>query len=72
MARKTDVNDERNAGFVPRENVAKHKPGLDLAAQEKETESGDRQFRRSEDKKIPRGSLAERIAKATSKSTKGG
>ena len=72
MARKTDINDERNAGFVPRENAVKHKPGLDLADQERETEAGNHQFRRSDEKKIPIGSLAERIAKATSKSTKGG
>jgi hypothetical protein len=72
MARKTDINDERNVSFVPRENVVKHKPGLDLAAQEGKTEAGNHQFRRSEEKKIPHGSLAERIAKATSKSTKGG
>jgi hypothetical protein len=68
MARTTRDSDAGNEAFAISKNVAQHKPGLDLAAEVKDKGTGNHRFQRREQKDIPRGTLAERIAK----STKGG
>jgi hypothetical protein len=68
MARTTRDSDAGNEAFVISKNVAQHKPGLDLAAEVKDEGTGNHRFQRREQKDIPRGTLAERIAN----STKGG
>jgi hypothetical protein len=66
MAKSTKTSDADNTGFAIRENVVKHKPGFELEGQAAEVEAaGNHRFRRSEQKDIPRLSLAERIAKTT-------
>jgi hypothetical protein len=65
MSKETKINDERNTGFGFPENLVRHKPGFETAAQKQEPETGgNHRFRPSEPKKIPQGSLAERIAKS--------
>jgi hypothetical protein len=68
MAKERIPSDERNTGFGFPENLVRHKPGFEAADLKLETEAGNHRFRPSDQKKIPQGSLAERIAK----STKGG
>ena len=69
MSQRSKGSDEQNKGFGIREKLADHKPGIDMGSQEREPESsGNHRFRRSEQKDIPKESLAARIAK----STKGG
>lgn len=66
MTKRTQADDDKNTGFSFRENVVKHKPGFDLGSQEREPEdSGNHRFRRSEERDVPKESLAERIAKFT-------
>jgi hypothetical protein len=68
MANRTRAGDAENTGFSIRKNVVHHKPGLDLAAEVKDEGAGNHRFKRREQKDIPHGTLAERIAK----SAKGG
>jgi hypothetical protein len=68
MARTTRESDAGNEAFAISKNVVQHRPGLDLAAEVKDKDAGNHRFRRSEQKDIPRGTLAER----TAKSAKGG
>jgi len=68
MARTTRDSDSGNQAFAISKNLVQHKPGLELAAEVKDGDTGNHRFKRREQKDIPRGSLAERIAK----STKGG
>jgi hypothetical protein len=65
MPRTTRESDAGNEAFAISKNVAQHKPGLDLTAEVKDKGTGNHRFRRSEKKDIPRGTLAERIAKST-------
>ena len=66
MARTTRESDAGNEAFGISKNLARHKPGLDLAAEVKDEGVGNHRFRRSEQKDIPHGTLAERIAKSKS------
>jgi hypothetical protein len=68
LAKTTRDSDAGNTAFSISKNVVHLKPGLDLAAEVKDEGTGNHRFRRSEEKDIPRGTLADRI----SKSTKGG
>jgi hypothetical protein len=65
MARTTRESDAGNQAFAISKNVAQHKPGLDLAAEVKDGGTGNHRFHRSEQKDVPRGTLAERIARST-------
>jgi|SRR5262249_9778420 len=65
MARATRESDARNEAFAVNKNLAKHKPGLDLTAEAKDKGTGNHRFQRSDKKDVPRGTLAERIAKST-------
>jgi hypothetical protein len=65
MARTPRDNDAGNEAFGISKNVAQHKPGVDLAAEVKDEGTGNHRFQRREKKDIPRGTLAERIAKST-------
>jgi hypothetical protein len=63
MSKKTKTGDDGNMGFGSRANVAQHKQGFDHGSPEREPETGgNHRFRRSEQKDIPQGSLADRIA----------
>ena len=62
---RTKTGDEGNTGFGLREYVVHHKPGLDHGGPTRELETGgDHAFRRSEQKDIPQGSLADRIGRS--------
>lgn len=66
MTKRTKAEDEKNTGFNFRDDVARHKPGFEPASQEREPDdSGNHRFRRSEEKDVPKESLAARIAKST-------
>jgi len=65
MANRIKSGDADNTGFPIRKNVVQHKPGLDLAAEVKDEGTGNHRFKRREQKDIPHGTLAERIAKPT-------
>ena len=57
-------SDDDNMGFRTREHIVRHKPGFDHGGPEREPENGgNHRFRRSDQKDIPQGSLADRIAK---------
>jgi hypothetical protein len=54
-------NDAANEGFGRRASVVHHKPGFDPGSLTREGEThGNHRFRRSEQKDVPQGSLAER------------
>ena len=60
-----NAGDARNKGFVVRHHIAHHKPGFDNGGQRRELETGgNHAFRRSEQKDIPQGTLADRIGKS--------
>jgi hypothetical protein len=60
-----NAGDSGNKGFVVREHVVHHKPGFDHGGPERELETeGNHAFRRSEQKDIPQGTLADRISKS--------
>jgi hypothetical protein len=64
MANRTGASDEGNTGFGFGKHVAEHKPGIDMTSHPREAEgSTDHQFKRSDEKAIPKGTLAERFAK---------
>jgi hypothetical protein len=65
MSNKMTTDDARNKGFGLPGKVVDHKPGVDHGGREQEKETGGNHgFRRSEQKDIPKGSLAERIGKS--------
>jgi hypothetical protein len=65
MSKETKTDDAGNKGFGLRGKVVDHKPGFDKGGQERKKETGGNHgFRRSEQKDIPQGSLAERIGKS--------
>ena len=62
MANRTGASDEGNTGFG--KQAANHKPGVDMTSHPREAEgSTDHQFKRSDEKAIPKGTLVERFAK---------
>jgi hypothetical protein len=64
MSKRTIASDAENTGFGFRKNVAQHKPGFDQGSPEREPEAdGNHRFRRSEEKDVPRRSLADRLGK---------
>ena len=64
MAKRTGASDEGNTGFSFGKKTADHKPGVDMTSHPREAEgSTDHQFKRSEEKDIPKGTLAERFAR---------
>jgi hypothetical protein len=65
MSKATKSGDAGNTGFDFPENILRHKPGFELGEAAREPEAdGDHRFRRSDPKKVPQISLAERIAKS--------
>ena len=57
-----NAGDAGNKGFGGRQNIVQHKPGFDHGGQKRKLETGgDHAFRRSDQKDIPQGSLADRI-----------
>jgi hypothetical protein len=59
-----DAGDAENKGFGVRQHVVHHKPGFDYGGQRGEPETrGNHAFRRSEQKDVPQGSLADRIGR---------
>jgi hypothetical protein len=65
MARMARDSDDGNEAFAVTRKVTQHKPGLDLAAEVKDDDTGNHRFKRREQKDIPLGTLAERIAQST-------
>jgi hypothetical protein len=65
MSKTTRDSDDANDAFGISKNVARHKPGLDLASEVKDDSTRNHRFQRSDQKDIPRATLAERIAKST-------
>jgi hypothetical protein len=63
MAKTTRDSDAGNQAFGISKNVTHHKPGVDMAAEEKDADTGNHRFQRSKETDIPRGTLAERIAR---------
>jgi hypothetical protein len=64
MAKRIGASDEGNASFSFGRKNADHKPGVDMTSHPREAEgSTDHQFKRSDEKAIPKGTLAERFAK---------
>jgi len=60
-----NADDARNKGFGVRKNIVQHSPGFDQTSQKREIETGGAHaFRRSEQKDIPQGTLADRINKS--------
>jgi hypothetical protein len=63
MAKRTGASDEGNTGFSVGKH-AEHRPGIDMTSHPREAEgSTDHQFKRSDEKDIPKGTLAERFAR---------
>ena len=59
-----NADDTRNKGFGVRQYIVHHRPGFDDGGQKRELETeGNHTFRRSEQKDIPQGTLADRIGK---------
>ena len=60
-----NAGDERNKGFVGRQHVVDHGPGFDYGDKKRRVETGgNHAFRRSEQKDVPQGTLADRIEKS--------
>jgi hypothetical protein len=60
-----NAGDAGNKGFVVRQSIANHRPGFDHEGQKRELETGgNHSFRRSEQKDVPRETLADRIGKS--------
>jgi len=68
MAQRTKGSDDGNTHFTFRKNITQHKPGFEKAVAERETEAGNHRFKASDEKHVPKESLAARLAK----SAKGG
>ena len=60
-----NADDARNKGFGGRGHTVEHKPGFDSGGPKRKPETGgDHAFRRSDQKDVPQGSLADRISKS--------
>lgn len=60
-----NAGDVGNKGFGVRDNIAHHKPGFEYEDQKRELDTeGNHAFRPSEQKDIPKGTLADRIHKS--------
>ncbi len=69
MAQRTRDSDTGNAGFSFRKDVIHHKPGFEKAAAHTDAEAGgNHRFRARDEKDVPKGSLASRIANASKRS----
>jgi hypothetical protein len=65
VSKTTKTGDDGNMGFGSSANLVDHKPGFDRGAPARERETrGNHRFRRSDQKDIPQGSLADRVAKS--------